>query len=391
MVGWNMKTAYRAALAAALAAPAGTAQAASPVLQAEQSDVATLPPVGAHWVLPATDRDSYTLYDADAGKILGTVPASILGNIALSPDRRTFYVADTIWSRVDHGTRQDLIQEYDTHTLALRREITLPPRALAVYKGQDFDVSPDGRWGYVFDMSPATSVTIVDLAKGAVARTVDIPGCALIFPWKQDGFSSLCGDGSLTNVGYAGDKPTVTHTAPFFDANNDPIFEQGLVDRATGRALFVSYTGKVYDVMLGAKPQIAAPWSIQAAAGQPVAGTGVQEQAWRPGGKQPFAWNRASGHLFVLMHVGPHWTHKTDGTEVWEFDPAHHTLLRRIDLPQPARGIAVSGDAAPLLYATSADGNMAVIDARTGAVRRTIEAHSEAMILAPDLLPGHDG
>ncbi|WP_342627720.1 amine dehydrogenase large subunit [Nguyenibacter vanlangensis] len=366
------------------AAPAGAAP--TPVLQAEQSDVATLPSAAAHWFLPATLDQSYTIYDADAGRILGTVPASILGNIALSPDHGKFYVADTIWSRVDHGTRQDLLQVYDAHSLALLREIPLPPRALAVYKQQDFDVSTDGNWAYAFNMSPATSVTIIDLAHAKVARTVDIPGCALIFPWKSGGFSSLCGDGSLTDVGYTGGNAiTITHTRPFFDANNDPIFEQGLVDHATGRALFVSYTGKVYAATLGQHPAIAAPWSIQQAAGQPAAGTGVQELAWRPGGLQPFAWNRASGHLFVLMHAGTYWTHKTAGTEVWELDPARHALVRRIDLPHPARGIAVTSDASPLLFATAEDGAVTVLDPATGAVRRTLEAHAGPMSIVPDL------
>jgi methylamine dehydrogenase heavy chain len=367
-------------------APVRSVAAAPPVLQAEQSDVATLPPIAPHWVLPPTARTAYTLYDADAGRILGTIPASVEGNIALSPDRRTVYVADTIWSRGDHGTRQDLLQEYDARTLALRREITLPPRALAVYQSRDFALSADGHWAYAFNMSPATSVTIVDLPHATVARTVDIPGCALIFPWRSGGFSSLCGDGSLTNVGYdGGAQPTVTHTSPFFDANTDPIFEQGLVDRATGHALFISYSGKVYAATLGQAPVIAAPWSIQQAAGQTVAGTGVQDLAWRPGGSQPFAWNRASGHLFVLMHTGTYWTHKNAGTEVWELDPVRHALVRRIDLPAPARGIAVSADAAPLLYASAEDGAMAVIDAHTGALRRTIEAQAGPMLLAPDL------
>ncbi|CAP54214.1 amine dehydrogenase large subunit [Gluconacetobacter diazotrophicus] len=378
--------AARLAVAVAVAgAPAPSRAAVPPVLEAEQSDVATLPPFAPHWVLPPTARTAYTLYDADAGRILGTIPAGIVGNIALSPDRRSVYVADTIWSRVDHGTRQDLLQEYDARTLSLRREITLPPRALAVYQSRDFALSADGRWAYSFNMSPATSVTVVDLAHAAVARTVDIPGCALVYPWKSGGFSSLCGDGSLTNVGYDGGKPTVTHTTPFFDANTDPIFEGAPVDRATGHALFVSYTGKVYDAALGQAPVIAAPWSIQQAAGQPAAGTGVQELAWRPGGSQPFAWNRATGHLFVLMHTGTYWTHKNPGTEVWELDPARHALVRRIDLPAPARGIAVSADAAPLLYAAAQDGTMAVIDVRTGTLRRSIEAQAGPMLLAPDL------
>ncbi|MBO1358436.1 amine dehydrogenase [Acetobacter sacchari] len=395
MTDWLKTCARRAigplgfGLAAVLSHTPAMAQAtgAHPVLQAEQNDVATLPPIGPHWFIPSATDYTYQIFDMDKGRMLGTLPASMLANIAISPDHKVIYVADTMYSRVDHGTRQDLLQVYDAKTLALTKEIELPPRALAVYKKQDLDVSSDGRWAYIFDMSPATAVTLVDLSKGAVARTVDIPGCALIFPWKSGGFSSLCGDGSLTNVGVNdGSQPTITHTKPFFDANNDPVFEQGLVDHKSGKALFISYTGKVYNVTLGQNPTIDATWSLQKAAGLPQAGTGVQELAWRPGGQQPFAWNTATGHLFVLMHSGNHWTHKTAGTELWEFDPAQQVLLRRIDLPSPAKGVAVSPDKASLVYVTGDhDGPITVIDAATGQVSRTVEARVGGMSIVPDM------
>ena len=41
-------------------------------------------------------------------------------------------------------------------------------------------------------------------------------------------------------------------TKPFFDANKDPIYEDSFVDRATGKALFLSYTGLVYPATLSA-------------------------------------------------------------------------------------------------------------------------------------------
>ncbi|MBS4074023.1 amine dehydrogenase [Ameyamaea chiangmaiensis] len=374
--------------AAGLSGVSGTpsARAAQPVLQAEQSTVATLPTMSSHWFLPATGSESYTLYNGDTAQILGTLPGDLISNAAFSPDGKTFYVAVTMWARGDHGPREDFLRAYDAHTLALVKEIELPPRALAVYKIQNMDLSQDGHWAYIFDMSPATGITVIDLKAGKVVRTVDTPGCALVFPWKSGGLSSLCGDGSLTNVAVdASGAAKVSHVAPFFDANNDPVFEQSPIDRHAGIAFFITYTGKVFETSLGATPTIGTPWTLSAAAGQPVATTGVQDVAWRPGGKEPFAYQRATRQLYALMHMGTYWTHKREGNEIWVYDTTAHTLLRRIALPADCVGIAVSQDQHPLLYALTGEGKAFVMDAASGKVLHTIDARIGGIALTPDL------
>ncbi|WP_254604940.1 amine dehydrogenase large subunit [Acetobacter syzygii] len=361
-----------------LAAPA------APPLTAETSDVATLPNFSDHWALIATNNVAFTLYDGDKGTILGTVPAKMIDNIAISSDRAKIYAAVSMWSREDHGTREDFLQEYDAQHLALEHEIDLPPRALAVFKQQNLELSADGQWAYIFNMSPATGVSIVELHDRKVVRTVDTPGCALIFPWAHGGFSSLCGNGSLTNVAFDGKKAQVTQTKSFFDADIDPVFEQSQVDRHTGQALFVTYTGMVYPATLSAQPVLGQPWSLQEAASQPKAGTGVQELAWRPGGKQPFFWHKADNRLYVLMHTGTYWTHKQDGTEVWVYDVVQHRLLQRIALPGPTASIAVSPDTKhPLLFAVQPSGKLFILSAESGEVTKTIEARVAGFLVVP--------
>ena len=129
------------------------------------------------------------------------------------------------------------------------------------------------------------------------------------------------------------------------------------------------------------------PWSIQQAAGFAPAGTGVQELAWRPGGGQPAAYHKASGRLFVLMHMGTYWTHKQGGTEVWVLDTNTRKLLKRIPLqPIPTSGLAderppfygtigVSQDAEkPLIYLVNDEGGGDVVmDAGTGEILRKVE------------------
>lgn len=400
----NMKmclliTALGLASAAAAQAPAAGQAAAAPLpppLAPEVSDVATLPPSTPHTFFTGRFRaGSFVIFDGDSGKLEGHIPAGYIANLALAPDNSQFYVAETYWSHGSRGTRQDLVSVYDAKTLNLVKEIPLPGRAL-VLKMQNFDISASGARAYVYVMLPASSVVWVDLKKQAVGGTVEIPGCALVFPWGERGFSSLCGDGSLANVTILESGPAkITHSKPFFDANNDPIFENSFVDRVSGKAIFLSYTGLVYEAKLGSDSVVEKPWSIQKAAGFPVAGTGVQELAWRPGGGQLAAYHKASGKLFVLMHTGNYWTHRQGGSEIWVLDTKSHALLSRFQLqPVPTSGaadervpfyedIGVSQDAKPVLYLLNSDGNDVVLDATTGEQLRKIEFAAGNSVVVP--------
>jgi methylamine dehydrogenase heavy chain len=362
--------------------------AASPV-EPEQSDVATLKPNGPHRFFTSGFRDpSFGIFDADTGKLEGSIPAGYVPNLAIAPDNSQFLVSETYWTHGSRGQRQDLVSIWDAKTLKLVKEITLPGRALVGGKIQDFQLSADGSKAYVYIMRPASSVVWLDLKKQAVGGTVEVPGCALIFPWGASAFASLCGDGSLAMVNLsASGQAAVTHSKPFFDANNDPIYENSFIDRNTGKALFISYTGLVYPAKLDSEAVIEKPWSIQQAAGFAPAGTGVQELAWRPGGGQPAAYHKASGRLFVLMHMGTYWTHKQGGTEVWVLDTNTKKLLKRIPLqPIPTSGLAnerpplyatigVSQDAEkPLIYLVNDEGGGDVVmDAGTGEILRKVE------------------
>jgi methylamine dehydrogenase heavy chain len=352
----------------------------------EVSDVATLAPNSPHRFFTGGFRQqAFTIFDADSGKMEGSIPAGYVSNLAIAPDNSQFFVSETYWTHGARGKREDLVSIYDSKTLNLVKEITLPGRALAS-KIQNFDINSSGSRAYVYIMMPIASVVWVDLKKQQVGGTVEIPGCALVFPWGEQGFSSLCGDGSLASVLIpASGPPAISHTKPFFDAANDPIFENSFVDRATGKAVFISYTGLVYEAKLGADTTVSPPWSIQKAAGYAPAGTGVQELAWRPGGSQLAAYHKASGKLFVLMHPGNYWTHKHGGTEVWVLDTKTHALVSRFPLravPSSGLGddavpyyadIGVSQDAKPLLYLLNEEGNDVVLDALTGEQLRKIE------------------
>jgi methylamine dehydrogenase heavy chain len=378
-----------------LAAAAPTLAAGS--VEPEQSDIATLKPNGPHRFFTIGFRDqSFNIFDADSGKLEGSIPAGYVPNLAITPDNSQFLVSETYWSHGSRGKREDLVSIWDAKTLKLVKEIALPGRALVGGKLQDFQLSADGSRAYVYIMRPASSVVWLDLKKQTVGGTVEVAGCALIFPWGNSSFASLCGDGSLALVSLdVSGKADVSHSKPFFDANNDPIYENSFIDRNTGKALFLSYSGLVYPAKLGSDMTIDKPWSIQQAAGSAPAGTGVQELAWRPGGGQPAAYHKASGRLFVLMHMGTYWTHKQGGTEVWVLDTNSRKLLKRIPLqPIATSGLAndrppyygtigVSQDAdKPLLYLVNDEGGGDVVmDAGTGEILRKVEAAGGESVL----------
>lgn len=371
----------RVALAAAmaLAADGALAQAAPatrpPPLEPEVSDVAVLPDPTPHRVLlldPWVSGEA-RLLDGDTGKLLGGVSAASLSNIGVGPGARQIFVAESIWTKGNRGDRQDMVSVYDGKTLNLTAEIPIPGRVFMGARSQNFAVTPSGQRGYVYNMDPSSSVIVVDLAARKVSQTVEAPGCALIFAFGEAGFSSLCGDGALATVTLAPAGPSLTRTKPFFDAERDPVFENSPTDAVSGRTIFVTYTGLVHTVRLGAAPTFEKPWSIQAAGGFAPPAPDDRELAWRPGGNQPLTLHRATNRLFVLMHSGGHWTHKEAGEEVWILDVAKQSLIKRYKLENPVTNILVTQDADPLLFGVDKTGTLYTLKPDTGEVVKTIK------------------
>jgi methylamine dehydrogenase heavy chain len=383
--------------AVAIAVHAESSASPPPPLAPEVSDVATLSSPGPHRFMTLHWEHGAVIYDGDSGKIQGQVPMAHDSGMRASQNDSKFYVAETMWTRGNRGVRQDLLSIYDGKTLNLLKEIELPGRLIVDSKLQDLELNAAGTRAYVYNMSPASSVVWVDLTKQMIGGSVETPGCALIFPWGESGFSSLCSDGSMATVSISGETPpTITHTKPFFDAANDPIFDNSIADRATGRAVFLSYTGLIYSASLGVTPTIEKPWSLQVAAGQKAPGTGIEELAWRPGGVQPIAWHKDSDRLFILMHPGNYWSHRDGGTEIWVLNRSTHALITRFPVllkPESTaadprsttvRGIAVSQREHPQIYLMNSSGGVTIMDADTGAVLRKIDDAEGNAALVPD-------
>ncbi len=298
--------------------------------------------------------------DGDGLNYLGMISTGYAGNATLSLDRKELYVATTYYSRLSRGERTEVVDIHDTQTLEHRGEIAIPARhAQALpYKGL-IRPSSDGRWLYVQNATPASSVTVVDLKARKFAAEIATPGCWIVIPSQSAGnrFATLCGDGTMQSVVLDdnGGLKSRARSARFFHPDEDPVFVQS--DNIGDRHYFVSYKGQVYAADLsGDKPMVDAPWPLATAA--------EARKGWRPGGYQLVAVHRKSGRLFVAMHSGgAEGTHKNPAQEIWVFDIEKKKRLARLP-GHNAIALAVSQTDQPKLFAI--DGvkmGLAVFDA----------------------------
>ncbi len=296
-------------------------------------------------IFPAFVAGKVWVINGEKQDIEAVMSAGYAPNFAIAPDHSQLYLFDTYWSKGYRGTRSDVISFYDSLNLTINIDVDLPKgRFLVVPKKQNADVTPDGRYLLSYNLAPATTVSVVDTKERKYKGEVEIPGCGLIFPSAGNRFSSVCSDGTLaTAVWDANLKAKVTRDGPFFDSENDPVFEHAGFDKKGGRVYFVTYDGNVVPVDISKdKPVFGAKWSLLTDADK--------AEGWRPGGWQLAALHKATQKLFVLMHKGPKWTHKQAGEEVWVFDAKAGKPVTRIKLKEHAISITVSQDAEPYLF-----------------------------------------
>jgi methylamine dehydrogenase heavy chain len=323
------------------------------------------------------------IIDGDRLKYLGVIATGYAGNATLSVDRSQIYVATTYYSRLSRGERTDVVDVHDATTLEHRGEIAIPPRhAQALpYKGL-IRPSSDGRWLFVQNATPASSVTVIDLAARKSVSEVATPGCWIVIPSQSAGnrFSTLCGDGTLQTItlSESGAFKSRAASARFFDPESDPLFVTA--DNVGDRHYFVSFKGMLHAADLSAEaPQLERPWSL-------VAG-GEQRQSWRPGGYQVMAIHRKSERLFVAMHPGgKEGSHKDPAKEIWVFDLKQKKRLSRLPA-QNAISIAVSQADSPKLFAI--DGLKMALAAFDAGAKPRLLGRMEQVGEVPTLLELH--
>lgn len=287
---------------------------------------------GPHWVWIGDLMLRRTaLFDADDGSFLGMISAG-LGIIApnFPTHHRELYLPGTFYARATRGERTDVVTIYDAVSLLPLDEVVIPPKRAEHLSGVAASaLSDDDRFLAVFNLNPASSLSIVDVRARRFVDEISTPGCALVYPAGPRRFAMLCGDGTLLTLSLddAGREVDRARSEPFFDPNRDPVTEKAV--RAGDAWLFVSFEGWVHTVELGgATPRFGEPWSLVDEADR--------ERSWRVGGMQHLALHQARDRLYALMHQGGPDTHKAPGTEVWVYDLGRRERVRRIPVRNPS-------------------------------------------------------
>ena len=257
------------------------------------------------------------VFDARGGRFLGMISTAYAGNFTVSDKRDEVYVATSHLSRSTRGDRTDVLEVYDTGNLAFKYEVVLPPkRAQALnYRGL-VRASGDGRFVLVQNATPATSITVVDLAGRKVVNEIATPGCWGILPAASHGarLSMLCGDGTVATYTLdGGGQVTDKQVSPkLFDPDNDAWFHHA--EQVGDRYWFVSFQGRLTELDLGgASPRVSSErWLVDEA---------QKKQGWRPGGYQNFAVDPTARWLVLGMHAkGSEGSHKRPAQQLWVFD-----------------------------------------------------------------------
>ena len=329
----------------------------------ETYGVLTLESMPEHGLLVNTFSGSTLLFNADTAQVLGTVSTGIGANAyEIDRDAGVIHTAETYLSRHTRGTRTDVISTYDLRTLSPKNEIVIPPKHASGSPQRHYTgilQDNNNQFMLVTNITPAVSISVVDLAKGKFKNEVFTAGCGLIYPLPSLQFLQLCGDGTAQLIGLDsnGNETHRTRSAAFFSLD-DPLSEKG-VKTKTGW-LFTTFSGKVFEITVTGD-NIKAEHQFDIA---------DDASGWRMGGMQPLALHKNLGVLLALVHEGGEDTHKDQGSQVWYYSMADGRRIHQLILAHETSAIEVSQDDNALLYAGSImQGLVDIYDLKTA--RRT--------------------
>ena len=306
---------------------------------------------------------AFSLVDTEEGRFKGMMSAGNFATIAVSGERQEFYVGETYYSRGTRGDRTDLVTVYDMANLARTAEIEIPSKRAAIVVNKSATaITRSGKFLLVFNLTPATSVSVVDLDQRKFVGEIATPGCSLIYPTQEHDFFMLCGDGGLLNISLdeAGAVQSKSRGSPFIDIDADPLSEKA--SKVADTWYFISFKGDVQPIGGAGDPE--PRWSVSTPA--------ERADNWRPAG-----WHWTASHPSGLLWVGmtPNGydgSHKDPSSEVWLFDVDSQKRLKRLPLKNMGLSIDVTLGEQPRLLVVNAQGSLDIYDARSGEYQRSI-------------------
>lgn len=306
----------------------------------------------------------------------GSIDNSLLGNFVLGKIQNEVYMTETFYSRGVRGERTDVVTIWSKDTLEPIDEVVWSKtnRYMGLPQRNALQLIDNEKLLLVFNLNPATSVTVIDIESRKILNEIAIPGCALIYPTGKRGFSSICSNGSLLSTQLTSDGKITSQkrTIPFFNPDTTPVFEHvALVD---GFAYIPSFTGIMHKVNLkGDTASVVDSWSM-------VSNDELREN-WRPGGVV-FIDSDEQGNIYVIMHPDGHeGSQQQGGTEIWVFNSKTGKRISRYPVQSWAISLGVSRGKTPLLMLTNGEMQQEVYDAMSGKYIRTISAGLETPLV----------
>lgn len=333
----------------------------------EQVGTETLPEPGKNWIISNTRSGAY-IYDADSGEMQGLISLSnYTSAFEVDRVRRQVYAPESYYSRGVHGERTDVVAIYDFDNLAPVGEIEIPEKIAVLKFRRHVGMLGDGRHFLVFNMTPAQSVSVIDVEDRQFVGEISTPGCAMIMPVAERDFLMICSDGELQliQLDEQGAEVNRERSKRFFEVLEDPIFDRPI--RTADGWLLMSHEGQVFHVTVdGDDIELGNPWSLL--------GDDEKVQDWRAGGAEFGTIHRDTGLMYVLMHKAEKdFTHSDPGTEIWVLDINAKRRLERIELETPAISLYVTQSDEPKLIVSDEKGGVHIYDAIKLTVERTIE------------------
>jgi methylamine dehydrogenase heavy chain len=319
-------------------------------IQPELVGTATMPAPSKNWFIAKTGSGAY-IYDAASGEMQGLISLSRqTSSLAVDTARKQFYAPESYYSRGVHGERTDVVTVYDFDNLSPVAEIEIPKKVAVLGFRRHVGLLGNARYFLVFNMTPAQSVTVVDVETRSLVGEISTPGCAMIMPVADSDFLMICGDGTLQliQLDEQGNEAERTRSNEFFDVLEDPIFDRP-VPMADGW-LLISHAGNAFDVTVDDTDiEVGEAWSLLSEQDE--------EENWRPGGAEFYSVHADTGLLYVLMHrAEKDYTHHDPGTEIWVMNVNSRRRLQRIELENPVGSLFVTQSDEPKLLVGDEDG-----------------------------------
>lgn len=352
----------------------------------DETSIAVAPPSDSKRVYvldPGAFHMTSTVYTIDGknSTLLGMTDAAKLPHVMLGSDGKFFAIANTMYSRVARGKRDDYIEVFDSQTHKPIADIDIPEgRFLTGVLERMASLSTDDKHILFQQFSPSPGVGLVDLEKKEFVKMMTVPDCYHLFPAANQNFYMHCRDGSLLQVTYDNKGNTKQKSTKVFHTEKEYLLNNPYYSNSNNRLAWPTYEGKIYQADLGASgAEFLKPIEVF---------TDKEKAAkWRPGGWQTIAFHKARNELYLLADQREKWTHKLPSRYVFVVDATSGKRLRRIELKHEINSIAVSQDAKPYLYAVSEEAKtLFTFDAVTGKAMGSVDelGRAPSMIFIAD-------